>query len=209
MNWSFASAFVVVSGCIFHLPLLEVGVGGAGAVFSDPIPSAGSCARGLLCVNVLATATWQVTHALTGRASVLHWCVTLVWDQCTQQGTCWAGMLGGRWRACSFTHRQALHSWAFWLNCCTWWGLLHWGWAAPLSGECSQGCGHSGTVGTPADQATAPKAFMHILKALVHIAKFLSTCAVPFTLLTSMKANVLPHICQYWVCFANLTCEME
>ena len=80
MNWSSASAFLVVSGHIFHLPPL---VGGWGwAVFSDTTLSTGSYAG------------WATLH-VHGLAAV-DWGFALTW-----QGHCdqWVGCLCGGWAA--------------------------------------------------------------------------------------------------------------
>ena len=59
---------------------------------------------GLLCVCMLTTAAWQVTHTGVGGSSVLCQWAVLVWDHCAQLGTSQLGALGRRGGALSFVH---------------------------------------------------------------------------------------------------------
>ena len=75
---------VILCWCIFgsiSLQILPVTSGEgrwAGAVSSDPTHLLEVVLVGLLCICPLATAAWQVMHTCRGRASMLHWQVTLV-----------------------------------------------------------------------------------------------------------------------------------
>ena len=121
MTWSFAKAFVVVSGRRFHLPFL----GGAAAVFSEPTTSAGNCAdRMHLCLPP------GLSH-LVGHTNIHRCCEAepLPWP-----GASWAGMLVRRGQAICFTcmdplcpHGQFTGAAAlgvgttWWLSCTTQW----------------------------------------------------------------------------------------
>ena len=64
---------VVISGHRFHLPPL----GGQELYFLNPLHLLEFVPIGLICICLLATAAWRVTHACTG---------TLVWNCCFGQG---------------------------------------------------------------------------------------------------------------------------
>ena len=103
MNWSFAEAFVVVSGRRCHLHLWEW----VRAVFSEPTRSRGICAS-VVPLCLLAVPTCLVSNIYIRIHSGL--------GPLNLQGTFLPGALGRRGGAPSFTHGGLLftHRWFTW-----------------------------------------------------------------------------------------------